>query len=291
MISFVPFTSARFLRPSACRLLARCLSSSLSVSSSRERPSISPVAGPDKFNYNTSLAFDESPDSEHVKFPLVTADNLTALREPPTRVKMLVRDFIQDSLYNPHYGYFPQQATILTSAESSFNFASLRDSVEFQEEVAKRYADYKHGDEQGPGRQLWHTPTELFKVNSSAASFPIAYRLHQPWYGQAIAKCLVAEYLLKYFPYEDFIIYEIGAGNGTLALNILDYIRGEHPEVYDRTRYNIVEISNNLVELQTEKLKPVHACVKIMHQSAFRWTRRECAPCFFVAMEVAVSPA
>ena len=30
----------------------------------------------------------------------------------------------------------------------------------------------------------------------------------KPYYGRAIAKCLVSEYLLKYFPYEDFVIYE-----------------------------------------------------------------------------------
>jgi len=79
---------------------------------------------------------------------------------------MLVRDFIEDSLYNPNYGYFPQQATILSSDEDSFNFTMLRDSNEFQEEVAKRYDRYESGDKEGPGRQLWHTPTELFKVFS-----------------------------------------------------------------------------------------------------------------------------
>lgn len=103
-----------------------------------------------------------------------------------------------------------------------------------------------------------------------------------------MAKCLVSEYLLKYFPYEDFVIYEIGAGNGTLAMNILDYLRVNHPEVYDRTRYHIIEISDSLVQLQRKKLA-VHPCVKVVHKSIFRWDRKEPSPCFIVAMEVIVS--
>lgn len=181
---------------------------------------------------------------------------------------MLVRDFIEDSLYNPNYGYFPKQATIFTASDP-IDFSAVRNATEFQEEVAKRYEAFEV-DEEGPGRQVWHTPTELFK----------------PWYGQAIAQCLVAEYLLKYFPYEDFVIYEIGAGNGTLARNILDYLRDVHPDVYERTRYNIIEISGNLANLQRKLLCEEHPCVSVNHQSIFKWAQAEPAPCFFLAMEV-----
>lgn len=111
----------------------------------------------------------------------------------------------------------------------------------------------------------------------------------QPWYGRALAQCLVSEYLLKYFPYEDFVIYEIGAGNGTLALNMLDYIQEEYPDVYERTRYNIIEISENLSKLQRQKLESKHPCVTIHNKSIFRWDTREPAPCYLVAMEVIVS--
>jgi SAM-dependent MidA family methyltransferase len=45
-----------------------------------------------------------------------------------------------------------------------------------------------------------------------------------PYYGQAIDQCLVSQYLFKYyFPYEDLDIYEIGAGIGMLAIDILDF--------------------------------------------------------------------
>ncbi|KAF8637594.1 hypothetical protein AX17_002663 [Amanita inopinata Kibby_2008] len=223
----------------------------------------------DKWNYN-KVSYSEAPDSEMKEYKSVTANELENEPNPPSCVKMLARDFIEDSLYNPQYGYFVKQATIFDTQESSFDFPSLRDSTEFQEEVAKQYTAYGVDKPDGPGRQLWHTPTELFK----------------PWYGRAIAHCLVSEYLLKYFPYEDFNIYEIGAGNGTLASDILDCIREEYPDVYDRTRYNIIEISSNLVRLQRQKLSQRHPCAKVTHKSIFRWNAREPAPCFFVAMEV-----
>lgn len=98
----------------------------------------------------------------------------------------------------------------------------------------------------------------------------------------------MSEYLLKYFPYEDFIIYEIGAGNGTLAMDILDHIQHEYPDVYVRTKYNIIEISTSLADLQRKALATVHPCARVFKESIFHWTKREPAPCFFVAMEVVV---
>ncbi|TDL24083.1 DUF185-domain-containing protein [Rickenella mellea] len=220
----------------------------------------------DKINYNNST-FDDS--AELVNYRRVTANDLEGLTEPPWRVKMLVRDFIEDALYNPNYGYFPKQATIFTSPETNFDFNSIRDGNEFQSIVAQCYADYGR-DQPGPGKQIWHTPTEIFK----------------PWYGRAVAQCLVSEYLLKYFPYEDFIIYEIGAGNGTLAKDILDFLQEHYPEVYERTRYTLVEISGNLAKVQRSTLSKHASNAKIVHMSIFHWDIREPAPCFFVAMEV-----
>ena len=241
----------------------------------------------EELNFNPEVYFDDAPNPRHVNYKRVTSNDLEAYKHPPRRVKMLVRDYIEDSLYNPHYGYFSKRATIVTSPEH-INFTKLRNSVEFQEEVAKRYVLYGK-DEPGPGKQLWHTPTEIFKARHDLGDLCCVLMSGlQPWYGQSIAQCITTEYLLKYFPYEDFIIYEIGAGNGTLALNILDYIRDNHPHVYERTRYNIVEISSSLAKLQERKLKD-HPCVTITNRSIFHWDRREDYPCMFIAMEVIVS--
>ncbi|KAG6865137.1 hypothetical protein C0991_004874 [Blastosporella zonata] len=230
---------------------------------------IDPNVPRDKWNYNVSPLLQLS-ETTSLDLPIVTANSLATATEPPRGVQMLVRDFIEDSLYNPNYGYFPKQATIFNTDDSTVDFDSMRDSAEFQEEVAQKYAAYGADKHDGPGRQLWHTPTELFK----------------PHFGRAIAQCLVAEYLLKYFPYEDFIIYEIGAGNGTLALDILNFLRDDYPEVYERTHYNIIEISGSLVQLQKKRLRQIHPNVRVTHKSIFHWTIREPAPCFFVAMEV-----
>ncbi|KAG9075114.1 hypothetical protein FS749_013259, partial [Ceratobasidium sp. UAMH 11750] len=243
------------------------------------RPSVSQKpADPnsrDRWNYNESSLFDVTDDSKpaHTNWRRVTSAHLAKhAKEPPRRVKMLSRDFIDDSLYNPNYGYFPKQATIFTP-ETPFEFGSMPNSGAFQQAVAGRYREYRleAGIGTGPGRQVWHTPTELFK----------------PYYGHAIAQCLVSEYLLKYFPYEDFVIYEMGAGNGTLAENILDFLQSEHPVVYERTRYRIIEISGSLAQKQTDRLQKRHAgAVQVVHKSVFDWTEREPAPCFFLAMEV-----
>ena len=122
-------------------------------------------------NYNTPEfyweGYENRDDDEH-NYPRVTAQELAKRRKPPTGVKMLVRDFIQDSLYNPHYGYFSKRA-IIFSANEPFNFNCLPENAAFQSEVARVYQQYEQGDpddprNKGPGRQIWHTPTELFKV-------------------------------------------------------------------------------------------------------------------------------
>lgn len=99
----------------------------------------------------------------------------------------------------------------------------------------------------------------------------------------------MSEYLLKYFPYEDFKIYELGAGNGTLALNILDHLRTHYPEVYDRTVYTIIEISAPLASAQRTRLRLAghgQRTARVEHRSVFSWTKTEHAPCYVLAAEV-----
>lgn len=122
----------------------------------------------DRWNYNESSLFDPDDGSAlpYHTFRRVTATQLAkSNKEPPRRVRMLSRDFIDDALYNPHYGYFPKQATIFTP-ETPFDFALIPNSRVFHKEVAEKYRTYRveAGLGSGPGRQVWHTPTELFKV-------------------------------------------------------------------------------------------------------------------------------
>lgn len=113
----------------------------------------------DKWNYNTSPLYGPT-DTDISDFKYVTANDLEQETKLPRRVKMLARDFIEDSLYNPNYGYFSKEATIFETKTAPFNFPILRDSAEFSSQVGQRYAEYAHNT------QLWHTPTELFKVRA-----------------------------------------------------------------------------------------------------------------------------
>jgi hypothetical protein len=84
----------------------------------------------------------------------------------------------------------------------------------------------------------------------------------------------------------------MGAGNGTMMLNILDYIRVNHPDVYDRTQYKIIEISSSLANLQAQHLHETAASrghvdkVQIINRSIFDWSTYVSSPCFFLALEV-----
>lgn len=216
--------------------------------------------------------------------PLVNLKKLSRKTERPKRVKMLARDFMDDSLYNPNYGYFSKEVEIFTPSES-FNYQQIKHHDDFMHKWTEEFKSYS-GDESitelrdlhqpRTSRQIWHTPTELFK----------------PYYGQALARYLLVNYLLSLWPSRDLIIYEMGGGNGTLMLNIMDYIRDVRPEVYERTRYNIIEISGNLASKQESQLKKEarkkgHGDkVTIVNKSIFEWEHTVPEPCFFIALEV-----
>lgn len=183
-----------------------------------------------------------------------------------------------DSLYNPNYGYFSKQVVIFTPGEP-FHFPSIRDELEFHSLLSQRYAEFEDAlDTNSPSdtRQLWYTPTELFR----------------PYYGEAVARYLCENYRQTTFPYYDMIIYEMGAGRGTLMLNILDYIRDVEPEVYEKTRYKIIEISSNLASVQQASLMATvesrghRGKVEIINRSVFDWRDPVPSPCFFLAFEV-----
>ncbi|KAL0633196.1 hypothetical protein Q9L58_007880 [Maublancomyces gigas] len=269
------------------------LVSSLFRSLFRQRACLRPARNGAVLAHRRHITFPVAPDSskdlwqprstflqrdrseEFGRYPMVTAKMLATRKERPKRVKMLVRDFIDDSLYNPHYGYF-SKAAVIFSTPTPFPFTELADEAAFQTLLGARYTAFEDAlDAAAPSdtRQLWHTPTELFK----------------PHYGEAISRYLVANYKLTLFPYSDLIIYELGAGNGTMMNNILDHIRATDPDVYARTKYRVIEISDRLAGLQRAHVaQTTHADkIEIVNKSIFDWTTYVPDPCFFLALEVA----
>ena len=170
-------TSASSRRAACAQVPVRAFASSASSYAARRGTKKS--SQEHRYNY-TANPFDTAPDPDHEQYRRVTAKELALRSQPPRRAKMLARDFIDDALYNPHYGYFSTQATIFdpddaAPAETStrgqsvgFNFHGLRNSTELDNEIARRYLAYEQKlDASGStstARQLWHTPTELFKV-------------------------------------------------------------------------------------------------------------------------------
>jgi len=155
----------------------------------------------------------------------------------------------------------------------------MANEPEFHKQLGERYTSFEDElDAEIPNesRQLWHTPTELFR----------------PYYGEAIASYLVENYKLSHYPLHDLIIYELGAGNGTLMLNILDYIRDFKPDVYPRTKFKVIEISSALASLQTSQLTRSASArghtdhVEIINRSIFTWDTYVPSPCYFLALEV-----
>ena len=130
-----------------------------------ERPGVfSPFFSP--------TAEEQAEEKARRHYPRQTAYDTAKCKSPPTRNKMLVRDFIDDSLYNPNYGYFSKQAVIF-SPETDFDFNNMRDHLEFMNVLGQLYKDIEgEADEVDEvARQVWHTPTELFKVTLYQRTF------------------------------------------------------------------------------------------------------------------------
>ncbi|MCP4253535.1 MAG: SAM-dependent methyltransferase [Candidatus Scalindua sp.] len=72
-------------------------------------------------------------------------------------------------------------------------------------------------------------------------------------FGELIARQL--EQMWRLLGSNRFTVVEIGAGKGWLCYDILNYVRNEYPEFFEKIDYRIVEISQNLIERQSNTLK------------------------------------
>lgn len=123
-------------------------------------------------------------------------------------------------------------------------------------------------------RQVWHTPTELFK----------------PYFARSLTTAILNQYKLNHFPHEDLIIYEVGGGNGSFMIDAMKFLRDEHPEVFAKTQYRIVEISGALAKIQRRRAQEAGLTnVEVIHEDFFKWEGGSPQPCFVVALEVFVS--
>jgi Putative S-adenosyl-L-methionine-dependent methyltransferase len=156
----------------------------------------------------------------------------------------------------------------------------MKSSLEYDRRVATAIDEFEESitplENSTTPRQVFHTPTELFK----------------PFYGYAIARYILHQYRSHYYPRTNLCIYEIGGGNGTLMMNLLDYIYEHDPQVYAFMQYRVVEISQKLAQRQKRTLEESKYAndhlqrVEIIQQDILTWSLPEQQPAYILAMEV-----
>ena len=86
-------------------------------------------------------------------------------------------------------------------------------------------------------------------------------------------------------------MYEVGGGNGSFMVDAVGFIRENHPEIYERTKFRIIEISAALAERQRAKAREEGMIdkVEVIESDFFKWTGGDSDPCYVLALEVFVS--
>jgi len=123
---------------------------------------------------------------------------------------------------------------------------SLYGNVETEDSKLQGVGYFSSGDvkisytrDKEAGIELGHFKTS--PEVSSAFGHSFAYYLEELW--EQMGKP------------ESFDVAEMGAGNGTFARDILEYVRDNNPEFSKAVKYKIVEIGQGLIDKQKEKLK------------------------------------
>lgn len=91
-------------------------SSTSSQSSNRNHQDDSTEENRHRSQYNYD-PFSLNPSPNHLQHRLLTWNQLRLLKNRPRNCRILARDFIHDSLYNPNYGYFSKSAVLLPDAK------------------------------------------------------------------------------------------------------------------------------------------------------------------------------
>lgn len=262
----------------------------------------------------------KSPQEVFNSYPLVNSKNQSRQKHRPRKVKMSVSDFIEDSLYNPNYGYFSMEVEIFSS-EKPFDYNNIQDVDEFMEDWKKAYSKYDNEEVEikrqeliqpdkhnyaNPNSKFARTSLSLYneekqklnpiqKNKRSLQLWHTPTELFQPYYGEALARNIIEKYKSdELYSKNDLVIYEMGGGNGTMMTNILGYIKRNEPEIYKNTQYKIIEISTQLALKQyTNALKSKliakgldSSKCEIINRSIFEWKEIVDQPVFFIALEV-----
>ena len=214
-----------------------------------------------------------------------------------THSGVLLRDFLSKALYDKKDGYFARPDVPVGVIEQPIAFASLLGADDYANALDVRYRRLA---------KQWLTPVEIFK----------------PHYAEAVAR-----YVLHRYREEDekqgypLRVYEIGGGAGTHAAGFLRYLRRNAPEVFAKTEFTSVEISQSLARAAertvrdaldgddhrvndsegfqnptkrrgkgtrkgTKRDSDVYSVIRGDASERDAWGAKDASPCFVVALEV-----
>jgi len=183
---------------------------------------------------------------------------------------MLVRDFIHDSLYHPVEGYFTSRPVSVGETPQPLEFVSMLGQRHYTSTLDSLYKERESS---------WFTPVELFR----------------PWYGRALGRYILSQHKLEQTKGSTapLVVYEVGGGSGTCALDILDFFAAKAPDVYASMQYVTVEISEALAAKQESRVGQVEShreryAVWGGHDAAVAeaWGAVDDSPCYVVMLEV-----
>lgn len=119
-------------------------------------PSTKQTLNPIQLIYQKAVnfPFDKSNEEVYNSYPKVTANQLLDRKSRPRGVLMSTADFIEDLLYNKHYGYFAKEAEIY-HPDKPFSYPNVKDIDGFMEAWGESYSKYEQDDTKP--LQLWHT--------------------------------------------------------------------------------------------------------------------------------------
>jgi hypothetical protein len=178
----------------------------------------------------------------------------------PTNVNgsELVRDYLHRVLYERDRGYFNRAHRVGAPPPASSDGTRLPGEVEwlpklageldYKQRVQSMYEGLKTG---------WMTPCELF----------------QPYYSRVLARWIVDELKERQTTLrkDGWELMEIGGGQGTNAVHILDELCAHFPDQYESLRaYSLVDVSEKLSADQRTKIelhRHQHKC-RIVNASA-----------------------
>lgn len=144
---------------------------------------------------------------------------------------VLLRDHVGRILGDPEAGYFSARPEVVGKVDEPLSFKTM---------VGRSGYEYKVRELYESKGSSWLTPVELF----------------QPHYGEALARYVLSDFSARQDASDgapsSLRICEVGGGNGTLAANVLDYVREASETVYETMSYTVLDVSKALCERQEE---------------------------------------